>query len=125
MTSVFGSKCSSGPNMILFKQIGYSVTIFFLLLTIVIHLGIKDIRKVCKSSFWSCNVKYISQIFQDIGGKMVIGITSSMLGTYVCLFINTFDEASTIGDVSKENPTCIANGKNTKNSYVTTSKYKK
>ena len=48
MTSVFGSKCTSGPNMILFKQIGYSVTIFFLLLTIIIHLGIIDIRKVCK-----------------------------------------------------------------------------
>ena len=42
---------------------------------------------------------------------MVIGITSSMLGTYVCLLLNTFDEATTIGDVSKTNPSCIANGK--------------
>ena len=41
---------------------------------------------------------------------MVIGITSSMLGTYVCLFINTFDEKATVGDVSKTNPICIAKG---------------
>ena len=49
--------------------------------------------------------------FQDIGGKMVIGICFSMLGTYVCLFINTFDEGSTIGNISKTNPNCIAIGK--------------
>ena len=45
---------------------------------------------------------------------MVIGITSSMLGTYVCLLLNTFDEATTMGDVSKTNPSCIANGKTIK-----------
>ena len=50
---------------------------------------------------------------------MVVGITSSMLGTYVCLFINTFDEKATVGDVSKTNPTCIANGKTIKQSILT------
>ena len=49
-------------------------------------------------------------LFKDIGGKMVVGIASSMLGTYVCLFINTFDEKATVGDVSKTNPICIAKG---------------
>ena len=50
---------------------------------------------------------------------MVVGITSSMLGTYVCLFINTFDEKAAVGDVSKTNPTCIANGKTIKESIQT------
>ena len=49
---------------------------------------------------------------------MVVGITSSMLGTYICLFINTFDEKAAVGDVSKTNPTCIANGKTIKESNL-------
>ena len=54
---------------------------------------------------------------------MVIGITSSMLGTYVCLFINTFEEKATVGDISKTNPTCIANGKTIKESIQTLYNY--
>ena len=50
LTTVFGSNVHSGPKMILFKQIGYSITIFFLLLTIALHVGIKDIRKVTKTN---------------------------------------------------------------------------
>ena len=50
---------------------------------------------------------------------MVVGIASSMLGTYVCLFINTFDEKATVGDVSKTNPICIAKGMTFKKSTLT------
>ena len=49
LTTVFGSNAHDGPKLILFKQIGYSVTIFFLLLTIALHVVIADIRKVSKS----------------------------------------------------------------------------
>ena len=49
LTTVFGSNAHDGPKIILFKQIGYSVTIFFLLLTIALHVVIADIRKVSKS----------------------------------------------------------------------------
>ena len=46
MTTVFGSNVHNRPGMILFKQIGYSFTIFSLLLTVALHAVMKEIRKV-------------------------------------------------------------------------------
>ena len=45
MTSIFGSS-KHGPEMKIFKQIGYGISIFFLLLTIAIHIVVDDVRKV-------------------------------------------------------------------------------
>lgn len=46
MTSVFGSVLQDGPKMRIFKQIGYIVSILFLLLTLAIHYVVEDFRKV-------------------------------------------------------------------------------
>ena len=48
MTTVFGSNVHNRPGITLFKQIGYSFTIFFLLLTVALHAVMKEIRKVHK-----------------------------------------------------------------------------
>ena len=77
--------------MKLFKKFGFCISIFFLLLTIAMHLAVEEVRS-------------------ELGGKMVIAIASTMVGEYICLFILTFDADDIVGNVSKSSGNCIALG---------------
>ena len=53
MATVYGSS-SDNDTIRVFKQVGYGISIFFLLLTLAIYLVIKEVRIV---SFYSKNIK--------------------------------------------------------------------
>ena len=44
-TSVFGG--GGGDTMLIFKQVGFGISLFFLFLTLAIHFVVPDMRKVC------------------------------------------------------------------------------
>ena len=98
MTSVFGSAKLDGKHMKLFKKIVFSISVFSLLLTIIIHCVMDDIRK-------------------EMVGKMVIGMATSMTGLYTCLLARTIQEnQDSDGNkynadfVSTSNPACYMLG---------------
>ena len=91
ITSIFGSTNPEGQKMKLFKKVGFCISIFFLLLTIAMHLAVDEVRS-------------------ELGGKMVIAIASTMVGEYICLFILTFDGDDIVGNASKSSRNCIALG---------------
>ena len=77
--------------MKIFKKVGFCISIFFLILTIAIHLVVEEVRS-------------------ELGGKMVIAIASTMVCEYICLFILTFDGDDIVVNVSKTSGICIALG---------------
>ena len=91
ISTLFGSTTHEGPKMKIFKKVGFCISIFFLLLTIAIHLTVDEVRS-------------------ELGGKMVIAIASTMVCEYICLFILTFDGDDIVGNVSKTSGNCIALG---------------
>ena len=91
ISTVLGSTIHEGPKMKMFKKVGFCISIFFLLLTIAMHLAVEEVRS-------------------ELGGKMVIAIASTMVGEYICLFILTFDADDIVGNVSKSSGNCIALG---------------
>ena len=96
MSSVFGSSQLDGKSMKLFKKIGFSLSIFFLLLTVIIHFVIEEIRK-------------------EMSGKLIIGMGTAMTGLYICLLARTVaededQEKFSTSFVSTNNPGCTALG---------------
>ena len=92
ISTIFGATIHEGPNMKMFKKVGFCISIFFLLLTISIHLVVEEIRN-------------------ELGGKMVIAISGTMVCQYICLFKRIVDDDDKVGNVSKNNQNCIALGK--------------
>ena len=102
ITSVFGSsKQDQHDNQfIVFKKVGYSLSVLFFFVSIVIHLLVEDVRK-------------------ELGGKLVICMTATMAGLYTCLLSRAFMEdyedsngkKSFPSFVKKDNPPCIILGK--------------
>ena len=97
MSSVFGNSQLDGKSMKLFKKIGFSLSIFFLLLTIIIHFVIEEIRK-------------------EMSGKLIIGMSTAMTGLYICLLARTVaededQEKFSTSFVSTNNPGCTALGR--------------
>ncbi len=86
MSTLFGTS-KDDSRMKLFKRIGFTLSTLFLLLTLAIHVVVDEIR-------------------QELGGKMVIGISVSLIVVYVCLLIRSF-EPDSIDEVSKTNKKCI------------------
>ena len=91
ISTMFGSTSHEGPKMKIFKKVGFCISIFFLILTIAIHLVVEEVRS-------------------ELGGKMVIAIASTMVCEYICLFILTFDGDDIVVNVSKTSGLCIALG---------------
>ena len=91
ISTVLGSTIHEGPKMKMFKKVGFCISIFFLLLTIAIHLLVDEVRN-------------------ELGGKMAIAISCTMVCQYICLFIRIADDDK-VGNVSKTNENCIALGK--------------
>ena len=90
MTSIYGS-ANDNSTIKTFKQVGYAISIYFLLLTLAIYCVIKEVRvvslkKICHITF---NIKlylFTSNIFRSLVEKWSCSWLSAwFVSTYACL----------------------------------------
>ena len=93
-STVFGGGHQDSESMITFKRVGFTLTIAFLVLTIISHCIVKESHA-------------------NLGGKMIIGMTLTMIGLYSCLLARTrldmeYTQTLDILDI----PFCVGLGNN-------------
>ena len=77
--TIYGGSDASSPRIRIFKQAGYAISLFFLLLTLILHCTVNEIRKVHKNMLCPSLHVLISSFFLECAKIYYDNIDCTML----------------------------------------------